>query len=163
MATPLVSTLSTSVNSPQPLGTSVTITASATDSDPGTISYKYEIGQSSSTLSMVRDFSVDPSFLFTPMQHEGNYQFVVYARNNSTGNVGTATISAFQFTPLVVSNAAVVTPTANPMVALFSSPPCVAGGVYMRVSILRSGTNSPSYTNWKACTSRESINFIVAG
>lgn len=162
-ATPVAS-LSTSVLSPQPLGTSVTLTASATDTDAGTLSYRYAIGPApGGPLSMVRDFSVDPSFVFTPMVHEGAYEFVVTARNNTTGKKGNFTITPFTFTSLVTGNSAVVTATANPLVALFSSPPCAAGGLYMRASILRSGTTSPFYTNWKTCTPGQNLNFIIAG
>jgi arylsulfate sulfotransferase len=164
MAVPIVSVPSTSVSSPQPLGTTVTITASATDTDPGTISYRFEIGFSgSSTLNMVRDFSVTPTFVYTPTQYGGNYQFVVFARNNSTGNIGTNSLSSFTFKSLLTGNTPVITPTANPLVALFSSPPCAAGGQYMRVNMLLSGATISSYTNWKPCQAGKALNFVVAG
>ena len=164
MAAPSVSSFVTSLPSPQPLGTTVTLTASASDPTPGTISYRFEIGAASgTTLSMVRDYSVDPTFVFTPTEHETTFQFVVIARNNTTHVKGTATIPSFKFTTLVLHNAPVITPTANPLVVLFSSPPCAAGGVAMRVSTVRSGTASPSHTSWKNCTAGETVNFIVAG
>jgi arylsulfate sulfotransferase len=164
MATPIVAVPATSLNPPQPLGTTITITASATDTDPGVISYRFEIGAAgSANLGMGRDYSVDPTFVFTPVEHEGKYQFVVTARNNSTGNTGTSKYSPFAFTSLVTGATPVITPTVHPLVALFSSPPCSAGGLYMRVSILRSGAASPSYTNWKPCTAGLNLNFVVAG
>jgi arylsulfate sulfotransferase len=164
MAVPIVAVPTTSLPSPQPLGTTVTITASATDTDPGTISYRFETGGASgSRLTMNRDFSVTPTFVFTPMEYEGNYQFVVYARNNSTGNVGTNKVSLFMFTSLVINGAQAINPTANPLVALFSSPPCAAGGLYMRVKMLRTGATAPSFTSWKPCTAGLNLNFIVAG
>jgi hypothetical protein len=163
LATPTV-TLGTSLLSPQPLGTTITLTATGNDTDAGTISYKYEIGSSKgSTLSMVRDFSVDPTFVFTPTQHETTFQFKVTARNNTTLQTGTFVFSPFKFTSLVVGNQAVVTATANPMVALFSSPPCVSGGVAMRVSVTRIGSPAPFYTSWKNCVSNQTLNFVVAG
>ena len=164
MATPVVGVPTTSLPTPQPLGTTVAITASATDTDPGTISYRFEIGAaSSSTTSMARDFSVDNTFVFTPERQEGNYKFVVVARNNSTGQVGTNLVSFFKFNSLVVKGAAAITPTANPLAALFSSPPCAAGGLYMRASILAAGATVPSYTNWLPCKAGQNINFIIAG
>jgi len=164
MATPIVSMPVTSVSSPQPLGTTVTITASATDIDPGVISYRFEIGPTDkSKLSMKRDYSVDPTFVYTPVQNVGDYQFVVFAKNNSTGNIGVNSIPVFSFTSLVTGNTAVVTPTANPLVALFSSPPCEAGETYMRVSVLRSGATYPNYTNWVACEAGRTMNFLIAG
>jgi arylsulfate sulfotransferase len=164
MAVPIVAVPTTSLPTPQPLGTTVTITASATDTDAGTISYRFETGGAgSSTLTMKRDFSVTPTFVFTPMEHEGNYQFVVYARNNSTGNIRANKVSLFTFTSLVINGAQAINPTANPLVALYSSPPCAAGGLYMRVNMLRTGAAAPSYTSWKPCTAGLNLNFIVAG
>jgi arylsulfate sulfotransferase len=164
MATPTVNTFNPSLLAPQPLGTTVTLTASGSDTDPGTISYKYEIGAAgSSTLSMVRDFSVDPTFIFTPTEHETTFQFKVTARNNTTLLTGTSTITRYKFTTLVLNGQQVVTATANPMVALFSSPPCASGGQFMRVSLLRSGASAPSDTNWKKCVAGQTVNFIVAG
>jgi hypothetical protein len=162
-ATPIVAIPATSPNSPQPLGTSVTITASAIDTDPGTISYRFEIGPVGSSLSMRRDYSVDPTFVFTPTITGGNYEFEVFARNNSTGKIATNQVSSFQFTPLVNGSNPVIVPLANPLAALFSSPPCAAGGLYMRVSMLRSGSTSPSYTNWRACEPGANVNFVIAG
>ncbi len=162
-ATPVVGAPATSLSSPQPLGTTVKLTASATDTDAGAISYKYEIAAANaSALFMVRDFSVDPTLLLAPTAHEANYQIKVLARNNTTGNIGTHTIS-FRFTSLVVNGMPAVTATANPLVALFSSPPCATGAQSMRVSILRSGSSSPSYTNWKPCTPGVNLNFVIAG
>ena len=161
-ATPVLPAPATSLASPQPLGTTVTFTASATDTAPGTISYRYQIGTAgSSTLNMVRDFSVDPTLVFTPTDEPAIYQIVVTARNNSTLQTGQSPTRNFRFTSLVVKGAAVVTPTANPLVALVSSPPCPAGDD-MRVSILRTGS-TPFYTSWKACATGQTLNFLVAG
>ena len=161
-ATPVLAVPSTSVPTPQRLGTSVTITASATDADPGTIAYRFDIGAAGGATTMVRDFSVDSSFQYTPMLREGAYQFVVTARNNSTGHTATNRVAFFRFTPLVVNGTAVVTPTANPLVALFSSPPCAAGGVYMRANVLMAG-GVPFQTKSVACKSGQNMNFIIAG
>ncbi len=162
MATPVAS-LSTSVPSPQPLGTSVTLTASATDTDAGIISFSIAIGVGGSPTALRRDFSVDPTFVFTPEEYEGTYKLVVVARNNSTLKTGTFTIPSFKFTSLVINGAPAVNPTANALVALFSSPPCAAGGLYMRVNYVRSGSTSPIFTNWRACHAGENLNFLVAG
>jgi arylsulfate sulfotransferase len=162
MATPVAS-LSTSVPSPQPLGTSVTLTASATDTDAGIISYSIETSLADTPTALRRDFSVDPTFVFTPEIYEGPYKLVVVARNNSTLKTGTFTISSFRFTSLLINGAPAVNPTANALVALFSSPPCVAGGIYMRVNYALSGSTSPSYTNWRACQAGLDLNFLIAG
>ena len=102
MATPVAS-LSTSLASPQPLGTSVTLTASATDTDAGIISYSIDIAVASSPTALRRDFSVDPTFVFTPEKYEGPYKLIVVARNNSTLKTGTFTIPSFKFTSRVIN------------------------------------------------------------
>ena len=162
MATPTVQ-LAASVPSPQPLGTTVMLTASATDTDPGTISYRFEIGLAGSTLVLVRDFSVATTFLYTPTVYAASYEFEVIARNNSTQKTASFAITPFKFTPLATGTTPVITTTANPLVAIFSSPPCAKGGQDMRVSVLRSGSISPFYTPWQPCGSGQTLNFLVAG
>ncbi len=162
MATPVVQ-LTASVSSPQPLGTTVTLTASATDTSGGTISYRFEIGAANSTqLAIVRDYSVATTFTYTPTKREGNYQFEVIARNNATRQTSIAKIIPYQFTPLVSGSKPVVTPTANPLVALFSSPGCPTGA-FMRINFVRGGTIDVIHTNWQACLTGASENFLVAG
>jgi arylsulfate sulfotransferase len=164
MAIPVVAVPTTSVSSPQPLASTVTISYSATDTDPGTISYRVQVGLvGTSTLSMLRDFSVNNSFVFTPELHSGNYRFVITARNNTTLNTGSNSIASFRFTPLVTGGVPVLTPTANPLVALLSAPPCAAGVVAMRAGILRSGAVLPFFTNWVMCAGRQDVNILIAG
>ena len=162
LAVPVVTGPTTSLPSPQPLGTPVTINYSATDTDPGTISYRVQIGAAaSSTLAMVRDFSVQDSFVYTPVRQGGNYQIVVTARNNATGKTTTASIPSYTFKSLVVGGEPVLTPTANALVALLSSPPCPTGATEIRASILESGQTQPSYTNWEACPKAQNVNILV--
>lgn len=162
MAVPVITGPTTSLPSPQPLGTTITISYSATDTDPGTISYRLQIGAArGAALQMVRDFSVQNSFVYTPVRQEGIYQIVVTARNNSTGNTTTAAIPSYRFTTLVVDGQPVLTPTANTLVALLSSPPCPTGATKVRASILESGQTQPSYTNWEACPAARNVNILV--
>jgi arylsulfate sulfotransferase len=164
MATPVVALPTTSVPSPQPLGTTVTINYVATDTDPGTISYRLQIGAAGgSTLQMVRDFSVATSFVYTPVRQGGNYQFVVTARNNSTGKTAKNSVPSYEFMSLVVNGQPVITPTANALVALLSSPACPTGAVRIRASILESGLTVPSFTNWETCPGKKNVNILIAG
>lgn len=164
LAVPVLA-LSTSLPSPQPLGTTVTISASATDSDPGTISYRFQVARAgASSLTLIRDFSVNNAFPYAPTLHEGAYQFVVTARNNATGNTATSTIPFYKFTPLAVGGNAAVVPTANALVALFSSPPCASGGQYMRLRVTQKGMTRPTfYTSTLPCAGAHDVNFLVAG
>jgi hypothetical protein len=162
MAAPVVK-LTASVLSPQPLGTAVTLTASATDTAAGTISYRFSIGAANGTqLVTARDYSVATTFVFTPTKHEGNYQFEVTARNNTTQQTSIAKIIPYQFTSLVTGSRPVVTATANPLVALFSAPSCPTGG-YMRVNFFRGSTIDVISTPFQACLAGASMNFEIAG
>jgi arylsulfate sulfotransferase len=155
--------LATSLPSPQPLGTAVKLTASATDLQNGAIFFRFEIGASSSSqLTIVRDFSPATTFSYTPAIYEGSYQFKVTARNNQTLKTSTRTISPFQFTPLVSGLSPSVRPTAHPLVALFSAPSC-ANSSLMRVNFMQDGDSTPTYTSWRPCNPPVTMNFLVAG
>jgi|HubBroStandDraft_1064217.scaffolds.fasta_scaffold13254_2 arylsulfate sulfotransferase len=164
MATPVLAVPTTSLPSPQPLGTSVTISYSATDTDPGVLAYRVQIGiVGSSTLSMMRDFNTQNSFLFTPELHAGNYQIVITAYNNATGNTASATIPSFKFSALASAGVPVLSPTPNALVALLSTPPCAARYKSVRASILRSGAAVPFATNWNNCVKGSENNILIAG
>jgi hypothetical protein len=97
--------------------------------------------------------------LWTAGDHEGEYEIEVTARDNDTRETAVA-VTVFQFTSRVVSSAAVITATSNPMVFLYSAPPCQFGAT-MRVQF-QAPDGSHQSTNSKACTGR-SMNFYVAG
>src|SRR5258705_10201669 len=66
-----VQQLTPSLSSPQPLGTTVTWTATATDTNSGLgpLSYQFKAGMGGTFLSL-RDFSLSNSFDFSPIQRE---------------------------------------------------------------------------------------------
>jgi arylsulfate sulfotransferase len=154
--------LAASPVSPQPVGTTITFTATATDSDPGTISYRFSVGPSLGSLMMARDYSTINTFLVTSAKHNGIARIQVTARNNSTQATAQATMN-FQFTSRLSGSNPVVNPTANPLVALFSAPSCATGS-FMRVGFQRQGAAGiPSATGWLPCAPPASMNFYVAG
>lgn len=158
MATPSVQ-LSASVPSPQPVGTLVTWTATATDPDAGTLMYAFSDGLPGK-LALVRDFGYIDSFPSNPALQEGTYQVQVTVRNNTTGKTATAT-QTFMATAIANgSSPAVVSPTANPLVALFSAIGCTASDT-MLVSFQTTG-HPAQMTAQKPCNGR-SMNFYVAG
>jgi arylsulfate sulfotransferase len=159
-ATPTV-TLSPSLPSPQVVGTVLTWTATATDSDPGTLMYSFSVGAEGGALALVRDFSPTNIFRSYPALREGTYQVEVTARNSTTLETGTAT-QIFVATPIAsAGNPVVISPTANPLVALFSAAPCTAGQS-MRVEFQNASQASPQLTPLQACDGK-SMNFYVAG
>ncbi len=159
--------LTASATSPQPLGTPVTWTANVSGADAGTLWYRYRtsyagISTRGRTVSFgygaVVDFGPNRSFTWSTIQREGPYEIEVTVRNLATGESATAA-SRFQLTSLVTGDQAVLTPTANPLVYIYSAPPC-RGRVRVR-------TTSPegivAATPFQACDSRYSANFYVTG
>jgi arylsulfate sulfotransferase len=155
--------LSVSPSSPQVLGTVISMVAAAKDTDPGPVSYKWEVLQpGSSGFSVLRDFDLEPKLTWTPSFTEGTYQLRLTARDYRAGT-SAQTMIHFQVTPLVTGNQAVVVPTANPLVALLSAPTCPSGST-MRVFFQQSGVANAakSFTDWRACHSG-SMNFYIGG
>ena len=175
--TALSASLSASVASPAPVGSIVTWTASSTGSLAGHVWYRFSVrdlgaascGPGPSRLlqsricaredySIIRDYGPVNTLDWTVSEHEGTYEVEVSVIDNVTGATA-STASTFQFTPRV-SNAPVVSPTANPLVFLYSAPACPIGST-MRVQFL--GPNGiPQSTNSKPCDGL-TMNFYIAG
>ena len=152
--------LTPSVPSPQPVGTTVTWTATATDSNHGLLNYRYIVAYDN-VPGTVKDYSQANTFNWTPSVWEGNYVIQVKVRNNSTQE--TAQVSMpFTVISRVSGAKPVASATANPLVALFSAPACPSGSV-MRVRFRGAGTQIADYTNWRSCRPGLSMNFYIAG
>jgi hypothetical protein len=147
---------------PQPVGTVVTFRAVATDTDPGQLAYRFSVGSGAGGFRVLRDYSVSDSFTWTQVDHEGLDQIQVTVRNNAT--LQKAALSVYyEFTSRVSGSQPVVSSTANPLVALFSAPPC-APGSSMRVRFRKTEAGSVSYaTSTKPCVASGTRNFYVAG
>ena len=156
-----VTQLTASVSFPAPVGTPVTWTAVVSDSNSGPLAYQFSVQWGAQPWSIVRDFSPLASFPYTVSQAEGNYQLRVIAKDFSSGEYGVLTMP-FQITPLVTGSVPVATPTANPLVALFSAPACPAGSS-MRGTFQLNGSSTINYTNWNACHPAATMNFYIAG
>ncbi len=115
--------LSPSPAGPQPVGTVITWTATVQDTEPGTHEYRFSVGPANGPLAIVRDFSLASTFPWTFSQTEGTYKVKVVVQNTSN-NTSAHIADNFVVTPLRLNGLDAVTPTANPLVALFSGPPC---------------------------------------
>src|SRR5690348_10587705 len=59
---------------PQPLGTTVSLSVASTDSDPGPVTYKWEVqAPGTSGYTLIRDFSVNRKLTWAPNYIEGTY------------------------------------------------------------------------------------------
>jgi arylsulfate sulfotransferase len=155
-------TLTPSVSSGAPVGTTITWTAKASDTTnpSATFTYQFSVGLSGQALRVVRDFYTFNSFPWTPSQSEGIYDFQVVVRS-STGATGSAR-DVFSVVSRVSGSTPVVSRTSHPLVALYSMPPCDTG------RIARVRFKLPSDAVWQAtstetCTGHTSLNFYVAG
>jgi|HubBroStandDraft_1064217.scaffolds.fasta_scaffold01340_5 arylsulfate sulfotransferase len=169
LATITIQSMTPSVASPQPVGTPVTWTVTATDSNPNFLTFQFNIAGGSQPYSLVRDFNIGKQsggiwtaepFTWTTISGEGSYTIQVVAKDFISGETATQNAS-FTLTSRVTDQKAVVNRVKNPMVALFSAPAC-ASGSSMRVAFY-TGTSPANYTNWVACNPHVSMNFYVAG
>src|SRR5207237_2577741 len=82
-------------------------------------------------LGVARDFTPASAFTWTPMQ-EGTYDIKVTVKDGYQATETTSAVAADAVTSRVSGSQAVVTPTSNPLVALYSVPPSSAGTVFVQ-------------------------------
>ncbi len=123
--------------------------------------YQFRVGQTGGPSQVVRDFSHSNSFLWNPIQ-EGSYVIQVTVKDRFDDATGESATASYTADSRVVGSGAVVSPTSNPLVALYSAPSSAAGS--MRVEFRPLGSDEP----WISTASQstvpgESTNFLVAG
>jgi hypothetical protein len=149
-------TLTPSIGSSQPVGTSIKWTASAS----GSMWYQFSVQPSGGAFSIVRDFSSSPTFTWTPID-EGQYVIRVVAQATGSPSTTLTTTQGFAITTRALTGFPVVTATSNPLVALYSAPPCGTGTIVAQFAIATQ-SNWQS-TNSKPCSATASSNFYIAG
>jgi arylsulfate sulfotransferase len=142
-----------------PVGTAVHLSASTDVQDGSTIWYRYRVRRTGGEFHTVRDFGPQTDLDWTTLAREGTYEIEVTAQNKVSGETMIAT-SNIQVDPLTSEGKETVTPTANPLVFIFSAPPCQAGA-RMRVAFQSDG-GAVTYTPFKDCAP-DSLNFYLAG
>jgi hypothetical protein len=160
-------TLQPSTPSPQPLGTSVQWTATANGVSPGTLWYRYRtrylgIGARGRDVDFgyqtVIDYGPNSVFPWATIARDGPYEIEVSVRNLGTGE-SAATSAAYMLTPLTTGGVAVLTPTTNPLVYIYSAPAC-RGSVRVQ---LTSPEGTVANTPFQPCSGRNALNVYVAG
>jgi len=168
-ATVTIQSITPSVTSPQPLGTTVTWTVKATDSKPNNLMFQFNVASSTGSYVLARDYNIGTSsagtwtaqpFVWTTIAGEGAYNIQAIAKDFVSGETNTKTAS-FRLTSRVSAGAATVHNSGNPLVAVFSAPSCAAGSA-MRIAFY-AGSNRPNFTTWASCRPPVSMNFYVAG
>ena len=122
------------------------------------VQYQFAVASGAGAPNVLRSFHPSNSFEWTPML-EGTYQVIASVRD-SDGNTGEARSS-----PVVNSRVQDGVPgvaaSNNPLVAIYSAPPCGDGSV--RVMFHPERSASKQYTPYKKCISGKSLNFWIAG
>ena len=151
----------TSDPSPSTVGTFVTWNVQATDSDEGSLWYRFRMREANEAdFHVMRDFGPSSEWIWAAVEHEGQFEIEVAVRNLATGSI-TETVSSYLVKSALVNNRAMVQTTPNPLVFVYSAPSCRVG-LSMRVTFSTAGVNAVN-TQAKACDGTHSMNFYLAG
>ena len=156
--------LTPSKPSPQLVGELVVWTSTATNcGDTPVYRYKVAFTSESSKFRTARDFSLSNTLAWGPLA-EGSYSVMVTVKSSFDATDSTSAVVADEIHSLVAAGQAVVTPTLNPLVALYSVPPCDDGSVNVKFRPVSETNDLPwKATNTLACAHGQSRNFLVAG
>ena len=161
LGAPLAVHLRSTLPSPQPVGTAIGLTPRIENVAEGMHVFQYSVRVNSGPFRVVRDFSQRRDFAWTPELFEHDATVRVTVRNNKTKETADDEMR-FRVVPRVRGTAPVVTATANPLIALFSSPPCPEGTKF-RVAFHPEGEESTQRTPLQPCRGTISNNVYVAG
>src|SRR5439155_6906875 len=123
--------------------------------------YQFSVAPHGDAFRVVRDFSPTNAFAWTPMQ-EGAYDIEVTVKDGYQATETTTAVAVDAVASRVTGSEAVITPTLNPLVALYSAPPSSAGSAFVQFSV---ASDSPSWrnTNTLPVVPGKSTNFFMAG
>ncbi|MGA2600486.1 MAG: aryl-sulfate sulfotransferase N-terminal domain-containing protein, partial [Bryobacteraceae bacterium] len=167
---PTTSTPSSALANPSaPLGTLVHWSTTVTDTGSGTLWYRFRAaeqaphsrGTTATVYQTIVDYGPTNSLDWTEMDHEGAYAIEASVEDTTTGETATAVVPFTFTTRLADATTPVISPTANPLVFLYSAPGCKEGS-QMLVQF-QSPDGVVTKTPYQACHSRTSMNFYLAG
>lgn len=163
-AFPLAASITVSLSAdrpqPQPVGTTINWTAAISPQGQNAIWYRFAVIDSSGNRYIAKDYSPDPTFAWTPSEQEDLYEIEATAMDTISGETAQS-IAAFTVVPAVIDGNAVISSTNNPLVALYSAPPCPLGSS-MDVRFQQTGATTSIVTPAKSCTGK-SMNFYIGG
>lgn len=158
---PLTVHLLTNMPSPQPVGTVIGLVPRIENEGKGMLVFRYSVRIGNEPLHVVRDFSQQKDFVWAPPLFEHEAHVRVTVRNNQTKETADDEI-AFRTASRITGPEPAITPTSNPLIALFSAPPCPAGRQF-RVAFQRQGSQDVNYTPVENCHGSRSNNAYVSG
>jgi hypothetical protein len=148
---------------PQLVGDQITWTATLQGDCGDTPVFQFSAGPEGGPLQMVRDFNPNNTFPWAPIR-EGNYSVVVMIEDGYGGNFLASALVNDTVAPRVTGKDPVVTPLANPLVALYSAPPCTGFQMQVFFRAMDDPIDTPwRHTNVEPCVPGLTENFLVAG
>lgn len=150
--------LAPTVASPSPVGSSVRWSAGASGGS-GELQYRFRFRADGADFHLIRDFSPEASFDWAAIPHEGWYEIESAVRDTKTGATGLTT-ARYEVTRLA-GDTPVITATQNPLVFLYSAPPCDPPS-RMQVEF-ESPEGFLQRTPYEDCQAGLSMNFYLAG
>ncbi len=157
--------LSVSLSGSEPpvtlVGSPVIWTATASGHGQAPV-YQFGVGTTGGPFHVVRDFSQSNTFIWNPMQ-EGSYNIQVTVKDGFSAATGESASASYTAESRVVGTSAVISPTSNPLVALYSAPPSAGSSMYVAVTANWAPTLSWKSTAALPIVPGESTNFLVAG
>src|SRR5262249_13662056 len=143
------------------VGESVTWTATAADCGAASV-YQFSAAPHGCAFHVLRDYSPANNFTWTPMQ-EGAYDIEVIVKDGYAETETTSAMAINEVASRLSGSQVVITPTHNPLVALYSvAPTSSAGTVFVQFAV---ASDQPVWrnTDTRAVMPGKSTNFFVAG
>jgi arylsulfate sulfotransferase len=145
---------------PQLVGERITWTVTAADCGANPV-YQFSAAPHGGAFHVVRDFSPASAFTWTPMQ-EGAYDIEVTVKDGYLATETTTAIAVDAVASRVTGSEAMITPTANPLVALYSVPPSWVDTVFVQFAV---ASDHPAWrnTDMRSVVPGKSTNVFIAG
>src|SRR5262249_26186758 len=125
--------LTPSEAAPQLVGEPIVWTATTTDFGATPV-YQFSVGAPGGPFQMVRDFSPDNHFTWAPLT-EGEYRIRVTVEDSLAATHSKSAVVTDKVASRVTGPNAVITPMANPLVALYSAPRGPVGTVHVEFAV----------------------------
>jgi arylsulfate sulfotransferase len=144
--------------SPTPVGTMIALSAQVDEAPVGDLWFRFRAREAGGEFRTIRDYGPLSTLAWTSVD-EGTYEVELSVRQPGGPEIGTA-VSTVQLQSRVVGDLPAISPTSNPLVFLYSGPPCESGSA--RVQFQLAG-GAVRYTPNRACAPGRSLNFYLAG
>jgi arylsulfate sulfotransferase len=169
-ATVTITSFSSGATSPQPLGTPVAFTVTATDSNPGPLAFQFNMSYADGAFTSIRNFNIGTfsdgvwtaqPFSWTEIAFHGAYTIQVVAQDFVSGETATANMP-FDFKSILTGSGMSVVSTPNSLVALASISNCPTGSSG-RVFFMQQGTKTATTTPFQPCGPTGDNNVYLGG